>query len=65
VIGNVALVAVTGELYRIVAQRLKKVAPYGHTVVVTIANGKPVGYIPTLQRPWAWRSRLARTNHRA
>jgi neutral ceramidase len=46
VIGPIALVAVTGELYNIVAQRLKKVAPYGYTVVVTIANGKSVGYIP-------------------
>lgn len=46
VIGKIALVAVTGELYNIVAQRLKKVAPYGNTVVVTIANGKSVGYIP-------------------
>ncbi|MGC9348437.1 MAG: neutral/alkaline non-lysosomal ceramidase N-terminal domain-containing protein [Anaerolineae bacterium] len=46
VVDQIALVAVTGELYNIIAQRLKKVAPYGHTVVVTIANGKSVGYIP-------------------
>ena len=46
VIGQIALVSVTGELYNIIAQRLKKVAPYGQTVVVTIANGKSVGYIP-------------------
>ncbi len=45
-IGQVALVAVTGELYTLIAQRLKKAAPYGKTVVVTIANGKSVGYIP-------------------
>ena len=46
VIDQIALVAVTGELYNIIAQRLKKVAPYGKTVIVTIANGKSVGYIP-------------------
>jgi hypothetical protein len=38
---------VTGELYNIVAQRLKMVAPCGNTVVVAIANGKSVGYIPS------------------
>jgi neutral ceramidase len=46
VIDQIALVSVTGELYNIIAQRLKKVAPYSQTVVVTIANGKSVGYIP-------------------
>jgi hypothetical protein len=46
VIDQIALVAVTGEVYNIIGQRLKQAAPYGHTVVVTIANGKSVGYIP-------------------
>ena len=46
VMGTVALVAVTGELYTIIGQRLKQLAPYGHTVVVTLANGRSVGYIP-------------------
>jgi neutral ceramidase len=45
-IDQIALVAVTGELYNIIAQHLKKATPYGKTVVVTIANGKSVGYIP-------------------
>ena len=46
VIDQIALVSVTGELYNIIAQHLKQLAPYGQTVVVTIANGKSVGYIP-------------------
>lgn len=46
VIGTVALVAVAGEPYTLIGQRLKQLAPYGHTVVVTLANGRSVGYIP-------------------
>lgn len=46
VIGPIALAAVTGEPYNIIGQRLKKAAPYGHTVVISLANGRSVGYIP-------------------
>jgi len=46
VIGPIALVAITGEPYTIIGQRLKEAAPYGQTVVVTNANGRSVGYIP-------------------
>jgi len=46
VIGQIALVAVTGEPYTIIGQRLKAAAPYGQTVVVTNANGRSAGYIP-------------------
>jgi neutral ceramidase len=46
VIDQIALVAVTGEPYTMIAQRLKKAAPYGKTVVVANANGRSAGYIP-------------------
>lgn len=46
VIGQIALVAITGEPYTMIGQRLKEVAPYGKTIVVTNANGRSVGYIP-------------------
>ncbi|MEZ4684464.1 MAG: hypothetical protein R2932_60650, partial [Caldilineaceae bacterium] len=46
VIGSVALAIVTGELYSVIGQRLKQLAPYGETMVVTLANGRSVGYIP-------------------
>jgi neutral ceramidase len=46
VIDQIALVAVTGEPYTMIAQRLKKIAPYGQTVLVANANGRSVGYIP-------------------
>jgi neutral ceramidase len=45
-IDRIALVAVTGELYTMISQRLKKEAPLANVVVVTLANGKSVGYIP-------------------
>ena len=45
VIDQIALVAVTGEPYTSIGQRLKKIAPYGNTVLVTLANGRSVGYI--------------------
>ena len=45
-IGPIALAVVTGEPYNIIGQRLKKAAPYGHTIVVSLANGRSVGYIP-------------------
>lgn len=46
VLGTVALASVTGELYTVIGQRLKALAPYAHTLVVTLANGRSVGYIP-------------------
>lgn len=46
VIGQIALVAITGEPYNMIGQRLKEFAPYGKTVIVTNANGRSVGYIP-------------------
>ncbi len=45
-IGQIALVGVTGEVYTMIWQRLKREAPLAHVVMVTIANGKSVGYIP-------------------
>ncbi len=45
-IGHIALVAVTGEPYTMIGQRLKKESPLTDLVVVTLANGKSVGYIP-------------------
>ncbi|MBN1873275.1 MAG: hypothetical protein JXA33_03525 [Anaerolineae bacterium] len=46
VIDRIALVAITGEPYTIIGQRLKQAAPYRKTVVVTNANGRSAGYIP-------------------
>jgi hypothetical protein len=46
VIGTVALAVVAGEPYTIIGERLKRLAPYGHTVAVTLANGRSAGYIP-------------------
>ena len=45
-IGQIALVGVTGEVYTMIWQRLKKEAPLANVVMVTLANGKSVGYIP-------------------
>jgi neutral ceramidase len=44
-IGQIALVGVTGEVYTLISQRLKREAPLAYVVMVTIANGKSVGYI--------------------
>jgi hypothetical protein len=44
-IGQIALVAVTGEVYTMISRRLKREAPLANVVMVTIANGKSVGYI--------------------
>jgi neutral ceramidase len=45
-IGQIALVGVTGEVYTMIWQRLKREAPLAKVMMVTIANGKSVGYIP-------------------
>lgn len=45
-IGQIALVAVTGEPYTMIWQHLKKESPLAHMMMVTLANGKSVGYIP-------------------
>lgn len=46
VIGTVAFAAVAGEPYTAIGQQVKQMAPYGHTMMVTLANGRSVGYIP-------------------
>jgi hypothetical protein len=46
-IDRIALAAVTGEPYNMIAQRLKKEAPFADLVVVGLANGKSAGYILT------------------
>ena len=45
-IGEIALAAVTGELYTPIGLRLKQESPLTNLVIVTLANGKSVGYIP-------------------
>lgn len=45
-VDRIALAAVTGEVYTMIGQRLKKEAPFNDVVMVTLANGKSVGYIP-------------------
>jgi len=44
-IDNVALAGVSGEVFTLIAQRLKRESPFTHTVMVTHANGAS-GYIP-------------------
>jgi neutral ceramidase len=47
-IGNIALTGVDGEVYNMIAQKMKKASPMTNTVMVTIANGKAnSGYIIT------------------
>jgi hypothetical protein len=46
VIGHVAFVAIAAEPYNIIGQRLKRLSPYSNTVIVSLANGQTVGYIP-------------------
>ncbi len=45
-IGQVAFVAIAAEPYNIIGQRIKRLSPYGNTVIVSLANGQTVGYIP-------------------
>jgi hypothetical protein len=44
-IDNVALAGVSGEVFTLIHQRLRKESPFAHTVMVTHANGSS-GYIP-------------------
>jgi hypothetical protein len=44
-INNVALAGVSGEVFTLIAQRLKRESPFNHTVMVTHTNGSS-GYIP-------------------
>jgi neutral ceramidase len=47
-IGDVYIGAVNGEVYNGIAQRLKRVSPFKHTMLSTLTNGTaPTGYIPT------------------
>lgn len=47
-IGDVVLAGVNGEVYNIIAQRLKEESPYGNTIFVSITNGAAnSGYIPS------------------
>jgi neutral ceramidase len=45
-INRIALVGVTGEPYTMIFQRLKRESPFTAVVMVTLASGKSVGYIP-------------------
>ena len=44
-IGDVVLAGVSGEVFTLIAQRLKRESPLNHTIMVTHANGSS-GYIP-------------------
>jgi Neutral/alkaline non-lysosomal ceramidase, N-terminal len=44
-IDNVALAGVSGEVFTLIAQRLKRESPFSRTIMVTHANGSS-GYIP-------------------
>jgi neutral ceramidase len=46
-IDDVALTAVNGEVFNLIAQRLKKESPYARTLMATVTNGSAnSGYIP-------------------
>ena len=46
-IDGIAFGAVNGEVYNLIAQRLKRESPYSRTMMVTLANGSASsGYIP-------------------
>ena len=42
---DIALTGVSGEVFTLIGQRLKKESPWNHTVMITHANGSS-GYIP-------------------
>ena len=44
-INDVALAGVSGEVFTVIAQRLRRESPFNHTVMVTHTNGSS-GYIP-------------------
>ena len=44
--GEVAWVALPGEIFAELGLEIKKRSPFKHTILVTIANGS-VGYVPT------------------
>jgi hypothetical protein len=44
-INDVAIAGVSGEVFTLIAQRLKRESPFQHTVMVTHTNGSS-GYIP-------------------
>ncbi len=47
-LGDVYIGMVDGEVYNGIAQRLKREAPFKHTMLTTLANGSaPTGYIPS------------------
>ncbi len=46
-IGDVMIAGVNGEVFNLIAQRLKKESRYAHTMMATLTNGMaPSGYIP-------------------
>jgi neutral ceramidase len=45
-IDNIALAGVSGEVFTLIAQRLRRESPFNHTVMVTHSNGSS-GYIPS------------------
>ena len=46
-VGNIAIGAVNGEVFNLIAQRLKKESPYAATMMATLTNGMArSGYIP-------------------
>ena len=46
-LGDVAVAGVNGEVYNLIAQRLKKESRFAHTMMVTLTNGMArSGYIP-------------------
>jgi hypothetical protein len=44
-IGDVVVAGVSGEVFTLIAQRLKHESPFNHTIMVTHTNGSS-GYIP-------------------
>jgi hypothetical protein len=46
-VGDIAIGGVNAEVFNLIAQRLKKESPYGHTMMATLTNGMArSGYIP-------------------
>jgi hypothetical protein len=46
-VGDIAIGGVNGEVFNLIAQRLKKESPYTRTMVATLTNGSArSGYIP-------------------
>jgi hypothetical protein len=46
-LGDIMIGAVNGEVFNLIAQRLKHESPYANTMMATLTNGSaPSGYIP-------------------